>query len=107
MIKNILIDNSRKYKLAFISSFSIGELIATITHTYNLIENYKMETWIKKEIKLQLKKKEEKCKDKNSDYAKFVDIGFPKTAITKFNVCMQEKWNNIKNTFIFWLFQFY
>ena len=83
MIKNILIDNSRKYKLAFISSFSIGALIATIPHTYKFIENSKMERLIKK--------KEEKCKDKNSDYAKFVDLGFPKTAISKFNVCMHEK----------------
>ncbi len=90
-VKNFLLDNSRKYILAFISSFSIGALIGAIPHTYKFIENYKMERLIKKEIKLQLKKKEEKCKDKNSDYAKFVDIGFPKTAISKFNVCMQEK----------------
>ena len=62
-----------------------------ITHTYKFIEHYKMETLIKKERKLQLKKKEEKCKDKNSDYAKFMDLGFPKTAISKFNDCMQEK----------------
>tara|TARA_B100000131_G_scaffold276804_1_gene280214 strand:- start:262 stop:525 length:264 start_codon:yes stop_codon:yes gene_type:complete len=87
----MLLDNSRKYKLGFISSFCIGVLIATITHTYNFIENYKMEKLIKKEKKLQLKKKEEKCKDKNSDYAKFLDLGFPKTAISKFNICMQEK----------------
>ena len=90
-LKNILLENSRKYQLAFISSFTIGALITTITHTYKLIENHKMERLIKKEIELQLKKKEEKCKDKNSDYAKFVDLGFTKTAISKFNVCMQEK----------------
>ena len=90
-VKNILLDNSRKYKLAFISSFSIGALIGTIPHAYKFIENYKIERLIKKEIKLQIKKKEEKCKDKNSDYAKFVDLGFPKTAISKFNVCMHEK----------------
>ena len=91
LAKNILLENSRKYKLAFISAFSIGLLIATITHTYKFIEHYKMAKLIKKERKLQLKKKEEKCKDKNSDYAKFVDLGFPKTAISKFNDCMQEK----------------
>ena len=91
LVKNILLNNFRKYKLAFISSFSIGILITTITHTFKLIENHKMERLIKKEIELQLKKKEEKCKDKNSEYAKFVDLGFPKTAISKFNVCMQEK----------------
>ena len=87
----MLLNNSRKYKLGFISSFFIGVLITTITHTYKFIDNYKMETLIKKERKLQLKKKEEKCKNKNSDYAKFVDLGFPKTAISKFNDCMQEK----------------
>ena len=89
--KNIIINNSRKYKLAFIFSFSIGVLITTITNTYNFIENYQMKTLIKKERKLQLKNKEAKCKDKNSDYAKFLDLGFHKTAITKFNVCMQEQ----------------
>ena len=87
----MLLDNSRKYKLGFISSFLIGVLITTITHTYKFIDNYKIETLIKKERKLQLKKKEEKCKDKNSDYRKFADLGFPKTAISKFNLCMQEK----------------
>jgi len=91
LVKNIFSNNSRKYKLAFISSFSIGALIATIPHTYKFIENYRMERLIKKEKKLQIKKKEEKCKHKNSDYSKFMDLGFPKTAISKFNVCMQEK----------------
>ena len=42
LAKNILLENSRKYKLAFISAFSIGLLIATITHTYKFIEHYKM-----------------------------------------------------------------
>ncbi len=87
----MLLDKSRKYKLGFISSFLIGVLITTITHTYKFIDNNKMETLIKKERKLQLKKKEEKCKDKNSDYRKFADLGFPKTAISRFNLCMQEK----------------
>ena len=87
----MLLDKSKKYKLGFISSFFIGVLITTISRTYKLIDNYKMETLIKKERKLQLKKKEEKCKDKNSDYAKFVDLGFPKTAISKFNLCMEEQ----------------
>ena len=91
LVKTIFSDNSRKYKLAFIYSFSIGALIATIPHTYKFIENYRMERLIKKEKKLQIKKKEEKCKHKNSDYSKFMDLGFPKTAISKFNVCMQEK----------------
>ena len=87
----MLLENSRKYKLGFISSFVIGVLITTISHTYKLIDKYKMETLIKKERKLQLKKKEEKCKDKNSDYRKFADLGFPKTTISRFNLCMQEK----------------
>tara|TARA_B100000287_G_C20391805_1_gene685983 strand:- start:396 stop:683 length:288 start_codon:yes stop_codon:yes gene_type:complete len=90
-VKNILAENHRKYKLAFISSFSIGVLISTITHTYNFIENYKMENLIKRERQLQVKKQEKKCKDENSDYAKFMDLGFPQTAILKFNDCMEEK----------------
>ena len=48
LVKNILLNNFRKYKLAFISSFSIGALIASIPHTYKFIENYKMERLIKK-----------------------------------------------------------
>ena len=27
----------------------------------------------------------------NSDYKKFLSLGFPKTAIEKFNICMQEQ----------------
>ena len=63
-VKNILLDDSRKYKLAFISSFSIGALIATIPHTYKFIENYKMEILSKKERKLQLKEKRKNVKTK-------------------------------------------
>ena len=35
--------------------------------------------------------KEKICKDDNSDYRKFLSLGFPKTAIEKFNICMREK----------------
>ena len=28
---------------------------------------------------------------KNSEYKKFLSLGFPKTAIEKFNICIQEK----------------
>ncbi len=90
-VKNMLLDHYRKYILAFISSFSIGALIAAIPHTYKFIENYKMENLIKRERQLQVKKQEKKCKDENSDYAKFMDLGFPQTAILKFNDCMEEK----------------
>ena len=54
LVNNILLDNSRKYKLAFISWFSIGALIATITHTYKFIENHKMETLITKESMIRV-----------------------------------------------------
>ena len=32
-----------------------------------------------------------------SNYKKFMNLGFPKTAIEKFNICMKEQWKNIKS----------
>ena len=40
---------------------------------------------------MQIKNKEKICKDDNSDYKKFINLGFPKTAIEKFNLCMREQ----------------
>ena len=30
-------------------------------------------------------------REDNSDYQKFLSLGFPKTAIEKFNICMKEQ----------------
>ena len=89
--KSSLTDLFKKYKLAFIYSFSFGALLSTIPHTYKLLRDYRIEKLIKQEMQFQLKEKEKKCKDKNSDYNKFLNLGFPKTAMSKFTICMQEK----------------
>ena len=38
-----------------------------------------------------IEKKEKICKEEESDYKKFLSLGFPKTAIEKFNFCMKEQ----------------
>ena len=78
-------------KLAFISAFSIGVLISIIPYINKLIEQLKVERLIEKERQIILKEKEKKCKGINSSYNKYLNLGFPKTAISKFNICMKEK----------------
>tara|TARA_Y100001970_G_scaffold12480_1_gene14241 strand:+ start:3232 stop:3528 length:297 start_codon:yes stop_codon:yes gene_type:complete len=95
-MKNLLKKNKLKiyleqYKLAFLCSFSVGFLISSIPNIYKMIDNYRIEKLIQKEMQMQIKEKEKKCKDKNSDYTKFLNLGFPKTAISKFNICIKEK----------------
>ena len=84
-------DIFKENKLAFVSAFSIGVLISTIPYINKLIENLKMERLIEKERQMIFKEKEKKCKGKNSSYNKFLNLGFPETAISKFNICMNEK----------------
>ena len=49
--------------------------------------------------------KEKICKTENSDYKKFLSLGFPKTAIEKFNICMKRTMKkNKKLTYIFIIF---
>ena len=84
-------DIFKKNKLAFVSAFSIGVLISTIPYINKLIENLKVERLIEKERQMIFKEKEKKCKGINSSYNKFLNLGFPETAISKFNICMNEK----------------
>ena len=85
-LKNIF----KKYKLAFISSFCVGVLISAIPYIYQYIDNWRTEKLIQEEKEIQIKEKEKKCKDNNSDYSKFLNLGFPDTALAKFNLCMKE-----------------
>ena len=84
-------NNYKKYTLAFACSFFIGFFIATIPSIYRHIENFRNERLVKEQRKIQIKKKEKICKDKNSDYIKFLNLGFPETASKKFNTCMIDK----------------
>ena len=86
-IKNYL----KSYKLALIYSFIVGLIIGSIPFFYKLNENYRVKKLIQEQNKIMIQNKEKICKDKNSEYTKFLSLGFPKTAIEKFNHCMQEK----------------
>jgi len=89
--KSFFEDHIKKYKLVFFCSFSVGILISATPYIYKVIKNYKLTQEIKKEKLLQIEKLEKKCKDSNSDYSKYLILGFPKTAISKFDICMKEK----------------
>jgi 3-dehydroquinate synthase class II len=83
--------NSNKYTSAFAFSFFIGFFIATIPYIYKFIENFRNQILIQEQRKIQIENKEKICKDKNSDYIKFLDLGFTETANRKFNTCMIDK----------------
>ena len=86
-IKNYL----NSYKLALIYSFIVGLIIGSIPFFYKLNENFRVKKLIQEQSKIKIQKKEKICKDNNSEYKKFLRLGFPKTAIEKFNNCMKEK----------------
>jgi len=54
-------------------------------------ESFRVQRLIQEQRQRQNEIKEKICKDDNSDYGKFLSLGFPKTAIEKFNICMEEK----------------
>ena len=84
-------NNFKKYISAFVYSFMIGLLISSIPYLYKMIEKYKIQKLIEKEKQIQIQEKEKQCKDINSDYRKFLNLGFPNTAIEKLTICMKEK----------------
>ena len=88
--KNSLKRHLREYKSAIAISFFVGVFIATIPYIYKFIDEHKNQRLIEKNRKIQIEKKEKICKN-NSDYKKFLSLGFPDTATRKFNNCMQEK----------------
>ena len=80
-----------KYKLVLICSFMIGLIIGSIPFFYKFNENLRVQKLIQEQRKLKIQYKEKICKNDNSDYKKFLSLGFPKTAIQKFKNCMKEK----------------
>ena len=86
-IKNYL----NSYKLALIYSFIVGLIMGSIPFFYKLNENFRVKKLIQEQSKIKIQKKEKICKDNNSEYKKFLSLGFPKTAIEKFNICMKTK----------------
>jgi len=81
----------KRYKSALIYPFIIGLIMGSIPFIYNSKEDFRAKQLIREQRKIQIQNKEKICKHDNSDYKKFLNLGFPKTAIEKFNICMKAK----------------
>ena len=90
VISNLKI-HLKKYKSALIYSFIIGLIMGSIPFIYKSKEDFKVKQLIREQRKIQFENKEKICKQDNSDYKKFLNLGFPKTAIEKFNICMKAQ----------------
>ena len=83
--------NFERYKSILIYSFIVGLLMGSLPFIYQSIENFRLQKLIQEQRKIEKQNKEKICKNNNSDYKKFLNLGFPKTAIEKFNICMKEQ----------------
>ena len=81
----------KRYKLTLIYSFMVGFFIGSTPFIYKFQEGQKVKKLIQEQKKIDMQNKEKLCKEDNSDYKKFLSLGFPKTAIEKFNNCMKEE----------------
>ena len=91
LLKNNLINDLKKYKSKLAYSFMIGLIIGSLPFFYKVTERFSVQKLIQEQRQKQIENKEKICKGDNSDYKKFLSLGFPKTAIEKFNICMQEQ----------------
>jgi len=79
------------YKSKLIYSFIIGLIIGSLPFVYKMKESFRVQKLIQKQRRIKNQNIEKICKGDNSDYEKFLSLGFPKTAIKKFNICIKEK----------------
>ena len=91
LIKSNFKSNFKEYKSKLLLSFVVGVLIGSIPYLYKSIEKFRIQKIIQKELEIKIQNKEKICKNNNSDYKKFLSLGFPNTAIEKFNICMKVK----------------
>ena len=91
LVENNLINDLKRYKSKFAYSFMIGFIIGSLPFIYVVTESFRVKKLIQEQRQRQYENKEKICKDDSSYYKKFLSLGFPKTAIEKFNICMQEK----------------
>ena len=91
LVENNLINDLKRYKSKLVFSFIIGLMIGSLPFVYKINESFRVQKLMQEEIQKQNQNKEKICKGYNSDYEKFLSLGFPKTAIEKFNICMKEK----------------
>ena len=90
-VENNLINDLKRYKSKLAFSFIIGLMLGSLPFVYKINESFRVQKLMQEEIQKQNQNKEKICKGYNSDYEKFLSLGFPKTAIEKFNICMQEQ----------------
>ena len=81
----------KRYKLSLIYPFMIGSIMGSIPFIYKSNESFRIHKLMEEQRKIQIHNKAKICKEDNSEYEKFLRLGFPKTAIEKFNICMQEQ----------------
>ena len=91
LIENNLLNDLKRYKSKLAYSFMIGLIIGSLPFVYKVTERFSVQKLIQEQRQRQIENKEKICKGDNSDYKKFLSLGFPKTAIEKFNKCMQEQ----------------
>ena len=91
LIKSNLKSYLKIYKSTLVYSFIIGLILGSLPFIYKSHKSFKVEKLMQEQKKIEIQNKEKICKEKNSEYEKFLSLGFPKTAIEKFNVCMKEK----------------
>ena len=90
LVEKNLINNLKRYKSKLAYSFMIGLIIGSLPFIYRVTENFRVQKLIQEQRQRQNENKEKICKGYNSDYEKFLGLGFPKTATEKFNICMQK-----------------
>ena len=89
--ENNLKNDLKRHKLKLIYSFIIGLIIGSLPTINRVKENFRVQKLIEEQRQIQNQNKEKICKGDNSEYIKFLDLGFPKTAIKKFNICIKER----------------
>ena len=90
LVENNLINDLKRYKSKLAYSFMIGLIIGSLPFLYRVAESFRVQKLIQEQRQRQNENKEKICKGYNSDYEKFLSLGFPKTATEKFNICMQK-----------------
>ena len=91
IVQNNIKSYLKRYKSILFYPFMIGLVIGSIPFFYKSNQNLKIQKLIKEQRKIQIQNQEKLCKNENSEYKKFLSLGFPKTAIEKFNICMKEQ----------------
>ena len=91
LIENNLKNDLKRHKLKLVYSFMIGLIIGSLPTINKVKENFRVQKLIEEQRQIQNQNKEKICKGDNSEYIKFLNLGFPKTAIKKFNICIKAR----------------